>query len=774
MAKFNETISPIAANPFISPGVRDDAIASLVGNAGKIGLAAYEGYQEADLQKKISGITDEYFNPAVTDQELTDMGTEIGALEGAFADRYPEDLAGMKKLEALNKDFENKLSNFAAAKKQGRMSLDELQTRILSATREAINRNPMLESQLMGITNKYMELSGLGSFIKEQEKLQQSQLEAQNDFLKRLDQEGKDRDIPGWFNMDISQKMAAVDVARRRDYALKELEAQNKVGTYVTKQQAQSWISEKGNDALNGHLDQVNVAVQSIFKNKETNNWAQVKYQVGDIIAGAKRDFDSKIPQHLLNDPDIKEYRDRYYKNLDEMIVRMNGLGSGEDAATAWKNEVTKTQSIQEWNLRQEVDLERANLGIRLIQAYPNGLLDGDNLKKAKSFLSSIMSNMWVSPNAQAGLPKEGTALPSPSTVAIQSAVKLGEEKKDWGTLSQVLDMYNKGYTQIQDPKQRALFVEQNLKALAQGDLSGLDAAGVGKVKQMIGSYFNDPQIGLKSLENNILKYPGTMMDVMDDGRILFAGPEADAFNAAFGNKINTALEVYAKANGQSIKEAAPRFYDEYRKNFVDTEETPQEQPKKTTTPEELAIQSGEIPSLTQEQKDFFYNKKPIDSKKGVETLQAYKLRSSLGLPPPKDVIPFDQTEQYKIIEKAKADAIEPVGFLEHLIGMGVGAKVAKDVAGWAFKTMMEVPEIPAAGRIAFGRMASNVTPLNGGASKAVVQAYKAGKKAQLDAAFKEYFKTGWTKSRVKWPSSDAEWPKFIDDAWEWAAKQVK
>lgn len=830
MAKFNEQVNLINSNPQISSGVQDRALEGLLGNAVNTGMAVYSKHTTEDMWEGMQGQIEDYLQNQAdlesgtpVSEEAATAKAEFGALAGQedkyweMAGNIPQHLTGKmidaEMIDRVQIEQSKKFEQFVNAQKQGRISLDELQTRIMTEVRKAVSNNPLIQDELIQQAQKYMEISGASSWMKQQFALEKQALEARDAQQKQLEKYAIDFAVPigspGW----EQKAMELAQASEQHKQTMASLE-------YTMKQRGidREKLAILVNDPKN----------QQVFNQGALAAIKQV-YSHASVVPGAKASdvffsVNSEIDRNvsILNSikgnlpADQRASIDGTISLLEKQREIYKDLITNEPNKQLAQNKLSileATYRIPNVAIQEQLDIANKYFGLlRTIQGETGFLTFTPGVAEAvdKDLAVKMMAGINQAQSKYSNGPAEAIQkIHTPEgKVAVQAMSNLESPQINPNAIKTNSDGVQQMLLHLQAPN-----------AQGQKDVNAVTQATDEMLKQLL---LSSQKAGMpiaqlidqktqSALDAHIGSLLGQMR--MDAGQVdydentnRFSYVDKDGrVNQAASDRANALFKTYISVNGFKDDDAIDKWANlitdkiqEQRWEARTTEDVhnlvkagkiteaeayailtdpafgKQEQPKKTTTPEELAIQSGEIPSLTQEQKDFFYNKKPIDSKKGVETLQAYKLRSSLGLPPPKDVIPFDQTEQYKIIEKAKADAIEPVGFLEHLIGMGVGAKVAKDVAGWAFKTMMEVPEIPAAGRIAFGRMASNVTPLNEGASKAVVQAYKAGKKVQLDAAFKEYFKTGWTKSRVKWPSSDAEWPKFIDDAWEWAAKQVK
>lgn len=566
--KYAPVLSQSSAQPFISPGVTSD-IGSSIAAIGKIGVDAYTGYQSAQLQKNIQGEAEQFFATQQDDYRSADamkLGSEVAGLEegtNTFFQQMPDNLEGIKGLDRMNQALESKLSSYASAVRQGRMSIGELQTRILSKTREAINQNPFLQRELLQTADKFMEISGLGSWLKAQTNIQEDQAKAQQKMLENLDAEGREKDIPGWFNMSTQQKMESIDLVRKREYTVKEAKAIAESGAFIDRQTMLEWRDTgKLDHYFNGNLDQLNVVVHKLFQDNNTDNYANVQKGISDAIAMSKQDFLKNIPASIRNEPEIKQQIADYDKFTGEMERRMKELGSGANAREAWGNLSANFKAQQDVALRRQLNPEKWELFSKIFTAFPTTILGEGNLEKIKGISQALVNNLFESGIVQGALPTAAKPDKTLSSV-LGTAAQVSNKEKDPSTVKAILKTFNEGIPTIKDASSRSIFIQQNLQELAKADLTGLDTEGIDGVNKMIGSFLDDKQFGLRSMFANMLEKSPTV-DVLEDGRIIFTGNEAAAFNGAYGAKINTALEAYARAQGLTTKAAAPRFYQDY------------------------------------------------------------------------------------------------------------------------------------------------------------------------------------------------------------------
>ena len=837
---FQPILSGVKAEPHVSKGVQDNSMVGLLGDAAKMGIEAYTGYQMADLEKEMTKEADSYFNtnaPGYLSNEAKALGAEVGGLVKGEQEFLLSGIPSPDEQEQYTRGLSEKLSTYQNAVAQGRMSLDQLQTRILSATREAVNRNPFLQKELLQTADKYMELSGLGSFMKQQAKLEKDQGEAYQKMVSDLDAEGREKDIPGWFSMSVEQKMQSIDAVRRQERTVKEAEAITKTGQFIDRNTYLQWRDGgKLSDYHNGMLGQLNVKMQALFRNNPTAGYSATQYSIRQILEEAKMAYPNSIPLNIRNEPEVKQQIEDFRKFADQMEANLSKLGSGEDMAKAVGNQVAIMKGMQEKDLRSRVNPEQFDMLAKLKMADPSGVILGEgNLKAIDDFLSNTFNAMFKTPAFQRNIPtvQQPNDL---SSKAIAAGVASAKKDQDWKPFKEIIAGYNKAFPEITDSKSKNLFITQNLREIAKSDLTGLDSEGILGVQKMISDYMDDKAFGLKSMFQNVAKSQyDVQMDILEDGRLVFTGKDAEAFNGAYGKNINTALEAYAKANGMTIKAASAGFYETYFGKYKEAQPLVEEAGGarwEARTPEEafklydagtideptyrtivrdmlgkqeqgsnLNIQPTDntIPTLSPEAKERLPIPQPAPQQSGISPEFARELRN----PQPKQQV--DVREQSRKIlmdsvrvaldstgfksspllkKSSKEDAIESISYIEALHDIP-GAGPAIEAALIAFGLTNAIPTLAkklprmfAGGKVVAPTSNISVAGGSSGASKAIAQGAlneaKQMKQEQIKELYQQYWKKEWIKQHINLPKSDLEWSNAIAQANKWVETRIK
>jgi len=209
--KFQPVLSPSSAQPFIAPAVRDTGLAESIASFGKLGVAAYTGYQTAQQDKGYEADINAYLqsqgeadsrkdifemdlaNKVKTEDEMWNAAGAIPkhiGLGGDGMEEFPNSAPGGRMVEAgdidqVQQGMSRTLEKFLQAQRQGRMTIGELEARIMDTTRRAISRNPFLQDELLRAGQKYMDISGASAYMKSQLKIEKSKADQQEEVYKQ-------------------------------------------------------------------------------------------------------------------------------------------------------------------------------------------------------------------------------------------------------------------------------------------------------------------------------------------------------------------------------------------------------------------------------------------------------------------------------------------------------------------------------------------------------------------------------------------------------------
>ena len=194
MPTFQPILNPASAKPHISSGVQDNSWNTLLGDATELGIKAHYVHESEKMMGKMQGdiqnylgqnqeaasreeAYNQYMQEAVkTEDTLWDSaGTipehiGIGGLGGETVDQFPGSVAPnmitADDVDAVQRNMSQTLDKYISAQQQGRMTIDQLQTRIQATVKQAAALNPLIQDELIQQAAKYMDMTGASSYIK--------------------------------------------------------------------------------------------------------------------------------------------------------------------------------------------------------------------------------------------------------------------------------------------------------------------------------------------------------------------------------------------------------------------------------------------------------------------------------------------------------------------------------------------------------------------------------------------------------------------------------
>ena len=260
--KYQPILSQGSAQPFIAPVVQSNLAPSITA-IGKLGVDAYTGYQTAETAKGYEADINAYLQSQQEAESRKnifelDMSNKVKAedemwnsagvvpehigLGGDGTDEFTGAAPGGRMVNAgdidqVQQGMSRTMEKFLQAQRQGRMSIGQLEARILDTTRRAIARNPFLQDELLRAGQKYMDLSGASAYMKGQMQLEKSAAEKQEEVYKQHVDWAKKYGVPmtrpNWFEEaaqaavldgEHSRKVAYMDEAlKKRTFKQNEL-----------------------------------------------------------------------------------------------------------------------------------------------------------------------------------------------------------------------------------------------------------------------------------------------------------------------------------------------------------------------------------------------------------------------------------------------------------------------------------------------------------------------------------------------------------------------
>jgi hypothetical protein len=219
----------------ISPGVQDtsgamrsEALSGLAKTVAPMVKDAYEGYQLAEFASGTPSVWNEktqeweggnlksIFAPVKAQYEAQlEVASSRSTLEGLKTSGGSEEQIGL-----AEKKFADSLATLKKAHDQGIVSVDELDVKIKTALRTAVNRNPGMEDKLRRYAATYLELSGASDWMKDRKAFELAQAKQKDEVESMLRQQAVNMGINP--NEDPAYKIKVLgknaDVQALNDY----------------------------------------------------------------------------------------------------------------------------------------------------------------------------------------------------------------------------------------------------------------------------------------------------------------------------------------------------------------------------------------------------------------------------------------------------------------------------------------------------------------------------------------------------------------------------
>lgn len=581
------------ASTYIRPGVEDrskatsiQATTGLIGAVAQEGLAIHQGYQEASLEKDIESEISSYFAKNKQYEQGLEAGKEAGAYQierESLFDIADKEGVPVDEITSVEKKLNDRLSTYKTAMEQGKMSIDELEARILSVTREAINRNPGLTDVLLKRADRVLELSGASSYIKAAKQAEVDAAKQQAEMLKNIRELADQHNIPyNPFNPDynaITQQVNEIKVQKQAADAIKRTAE----GTAaLRKEEGISFVQQFGGKAILGDLDEFRAQATALWQNSGAKDYAAISYQI-DTLSKSLSDkwYAAAARAQISNEPVVQDMIKRQEASLKAVVDRMRTLKSGEDFVKVLDNEVKALQLTQQKGMYENYNVEALNMVAKVASIAPD-LLKSWAVGTGKYDVQAITQTLgslvqgFMSPQAINSMTSTNASPSKVDAVNVLGTMLKGNEITGAGKL---LESFNKGYSQIPDEAGKFKFLEHSVRELGNvsytENMKNIPVDGVQNGMNLVATYMNQvvPSM-ISGLNSAFAEIPGetsVSLDVLPDGRLTLTSDNKelqDKVTKKYIIRINESLSAMANLHGKSTKEVAPLFYSTYMKQI--------------------------------------------------------------------------------------------------------------------------------------------------------------------------------------------------------------
>lgn len=553
------------------------AIAKAAGELGSSAIKAAkefrDGFQLAEHQAKIEGDIEEYVkskkNPEIADEAAIDLTTldtmsnSLWAQLGSGAD--------ISDIDAVEKQFQDTSKRLKSALDQGVMSPNDFALRMLTNTREAVNKNPALHDEIINHTKKIMNLSGMDSLLKAEESAAKSEAKIMEERVKDNQTFLFQNNVMPKYNRDGSydlhtNEMNAQSIAQER-FAADVIQRQGVVRGALEEAKAADWMDKFGIPGVNGLITNTTNAALELLSNPEnkTNQIATVSMMLNNTLAQIQEKAGGL--GHL---PGPRMALDIAEKRVNSILKTLESFATNEQQANFLKNEAGIARDQDNINVMKNYSPAAIELSTKLIGAIgdPKLLMDDTPLYIGmKNTLAGILSVTTNNPNVNYGmvLPngKNGVA---EGFKALATQASKGDETSTDALTKFVSTVYaDTKNDKFKSPQEKFAFYDKYISALGTEGSGKMDMEGVGKASENLEEYMN---MTLSNFQADIDKLGkkgvGVRMQVIGDGRlgIVTDNPaDTEMMVKKYGIRINNGLRAFSSLSNSGTKESADRFY---------------------------------------------------------------------------------------------------------------------------------------------------------------------------------------------------------------------
>jgi hypothetical protein len=619
----------LASAMHVQRGVVDESGAVMAASLGQtIGIAdrGLKQHREEQKGKALSGLQSElqdHFQSYMDGQGAPQRANE--ALIDASQSREDENNLtaewftsgnGMEQIKAVRDSHANALSRLEKAQAQGSMSIQQFQERTKSITREHINRNPALMSELLEHAKQTLGITGMDDIIKAQERGEDSN----RDLMKERDSQVKTRAnhhgltmqyIP---NTNIVDYRAMEQLIKHADYGeqiLKLAKQENNIVDEQDKVIARHFAGNEGANLREAHHRDVLKAL-SVINETEPNPQKRMD-AMRSLMATASNDFES-LPQvaKYADHPLVRHQIELNRKSNEAISKIFEGAVTQADMKTYLENQRSIMSSSENINTMARMNVSETEMILKFGTAFPHLFLN--NPTRSASALGSITNLLEKRP-----LPGDYQATLPDGTPIISKFV--GHLAKEAGNGNQAaIKPLNDSINSVYDARNTKNF--ESIEARYAFDDHFITMLGSSENKKGIGQLDNNArEKGLTLLHEHMELTTGNLQKDLDaarsmggtitlatipDGRvtILTKGnvnqQAVEHLRGRYITRVNNGILAMSNLYGSSSKEAADQLFAQY-----DSLKGLQ-----TTAKEETSRSSGKIqssdrdPNISQELTD--------------------------------------------------------------------------------------------------------------------------------------------------------------------------
>ena len=595
--KYQPILNEVTTKPYIRPGVQDQSAGLMLNTVANMipgAVQGYEGYQLKQVREQSDEAIQQFENYVNEEQTVQEAAATRNAADSIW-DKYgnqevsqnPDRTA--EALTLLEDSYGKSVEKLKTAKSQGKLSDAAFLARITQITREAVKKNPWMEGEIYSSAQTHLRAMGISDLLDSRAKAGQDAAAKSEATMKFYREAYKAANMLDKWNPNAGEAQWQVELQDTQQRAFKLQAGRDLLEgeKQLDERQMQMVLDGEG---IKFHYSDVGDFQNSLIANLEA---ATSPKDYDNAIAAAKLEGEKRARQYrqklgsaalTAQGKDLIAQVEKDYNNIVNTLVE---AGDGKRGAERLKNNVEIVRANQTLQVREKYNPEMIDIATKVIGSL------GDSakvqLRKAKlpTYEAAVSTIMGVLDPKNAGDRSVAGSIESGAANTMFKGIL--EHQTGWATkesqtaLTQFVTTANRALANGSlNPQKGVTAIHGLLKSVAQNadKFKGqpVNPEFSRQVSTAVNTAIGSTVPNLLSAINEVMENPANanlpppVLDVLPNGSFTITTGDAaadDSFNKAFSNRINDALDSYAAANGMTREKAAPKFYNDFLRNYV-------------------------------------------------------------------------------------------------------------------------------------------------------------------------------------------------------------
>lgn len=536
------------------------ATTGLIKDVGTTAIAAKQGYDIAQQEIQSNALNQEYMDRR--------------SPQTIFSDLDPNAVATGENISPMLQGFNQDLSRYQNAIKQGIMTPWEFELRVKDNLRKAVNNNPGMIGELTKASQNALDLSGLTDIVKQDHLIQQNVLKQQEHEHNYYMQEAGKFNIPlprlTTGQIDYNSLVQKVSVVQQEKAVMGAAEQKIKWTEDDFRTFGTTYAIGLKNIATKTAIDILNDPNQPLEKSMA---------QINMILDSVSSDFiASPKVGSIIDKPPVQSTIQYLKDQMTSLKATLKSFATKEEAMTFLKNMEQMSRSTDYITTSKVVNPEMVSVLNKLLTLpQVNALVTSErpDLKvQIYDSLGKLIQGVGIGQSPVYTV-NPHTGKSTVSTTVESLAKDAGKPDQDISVkgLQNLISAVN-GDTKSMSLSDRFNFNRDYIKTLglssSKEGLSKIDDLSRQHAVDNINDYTT---IIMNDMKKTMNRYKGQGIEIpisyLPDGRINIGSSNptvSTEMNKKYVNRINDSLSAYSNLNGYtSTKEASKEFYNQYK-----------------------------------------------------------------------------------------------------------------------------------------------------------------------------------------------------------------